>query len=730
MNFSYKFLLLILFSVAGIPLLADAQIIKRKSKNDFKAPVIYTLHKPVSTHDTAAVKKVVQIDSNDVKKDSVQKAMLESLSAIQKDVSGIRKNQQTNNNIPQQKYYIRQDTIYFNDDTASLKYHDSVQLKDNVYQRQVDSLERRIEMLQKKRRNRDTLVIDERKKKIDSVKSVTIQSDDAVDTVQINQSLSNTQKSDSLIAMEDVIERNNDSIAVIQQSLQQAQDSANYYRRLAFASRSAGVAAVRADTVMKVDSVEKKKNWFQRTFKKKNNKDKNESPSTTQKNADTLKSQQTISASNGLLNDSSSTGMNQNIQAQPNTNNVNDLRARNEQDDEEKVKVERQNSSIAILRNREVQSDTNNVNDSGVRNERNEEERFKADKKSSSVVILQNREGKSDTSTNNVNDLGVSNEQDEEGRVKAEKQNSLDAIRVNSQAQSDTNNVNNVRLPNDGEYNERILAMDQRLNELKARNEMLSRNYDQLRSEVQVQQKLNNLRSNEPRREYNSYVSPYNNSYDAEISSLRREIQRIRDNAAFNIRPGINIPPSVTYITPPPATPIRDTVYMSPSPVQPPIQTDALADGENDEINDEIMEELKALRNQMDSLKRAYAISSDNTPKAPPVSFDPASYPIISLYFKMGAASFGKDQDNKIAPLAAVAKKNPSAILSLTAYTDPVGNAAINKKLANKRQQFVQQLLIEKYQIDHSRIMLDEPVLAKGSGKPNPMDRRVDVRFK
>ncbi|MEJ7913419.1 MAG: OmpA family protein, partial [Chitinophagaceae bacterium] len=140
--------------------------------------------------------------------------------------------------------------------------------------------------------------------------------------------------------------------------------------------------------------------------------------------------------------------------------------------------------------------------------------------------------------------------------------------------------------------------------------------------------------------------------------------------------------------------------------------------------------ELDMIRNQLDSLRSSKQPQPVVTPASVIEKFDPGSFPVISVYFKTGAVILSGDQLNRLTPFAQVANKNAGTQILLKGFTDPVGNPAANRVLAVKRTEYVRNYLVNRHRIATSRIVVDEPAsTAGGDKKPNPLDRRVDLKF-
>ncbi len=101
------------------------------------------------------------------------------------------------------------------------------------------------------------------------------------------------------------------------------------------------------------------------------------------------------------------------------------------------------------------------------------------------------------------------------------------------------------------------------------------------------------------------------------------------------------------------------------------------------------------------------------------------------MYFKTGSVILTSDQLNKITPFGTVAVKNKDATIVLKGFTDPIGNPAKNKIIANKRSVYIKDFLISKYKISDTRIVIEEPEVSEpgATKKANPLDRRVDLQF-
>lgn len=196
---------------------------------------------------------------------------------------------------------------------------------------------------------------------------------------------------------------------------------------------------------------------------------------------------------------------------------------------------------------------------------------------------------------------------------------------------------------------------------------------------------------------------------ERELSVLRTEIA--------NLRHSLNSPASAQRVDSV-YQPVGDSSISATASV-----TDSL---QFQQLNSQMLQ----IRRQIDSLRLAGNVSQPVVAEKP-VPFDLSSFPIISVYFKLGSVNVSSDQLNKIAPFVKAAQKNKAAGIMLSGFTDPVGNAAKNMLIARQRSENVKKLLVATYNISSSRISIQPPTIAEAdvSKKANPLDRRVDLQF-
>ena len=207
-------------------------------------------------------------------------------------------------------------------------------------------------------------------------------------------------------------------------------------------------------------------------------------------------------------------------------------------------------------------------------------------------------------------------------------------------------------------------------------------------------------------------------------NSSAREIRELRDEiSALKIR--MSVPVTSTQAGVAAAGDLPDsTAKLASSPaMQQPV-------GDSVQITN-LRADLAGMRKELDSLRRV-PVRVVAPVKDTVADYDVTGFPVISVYFGMNSSTLQGTQTDKISPLAVVARKNKTAKILLSGSADPVGNVNTNKALATRRMEHVKSILVTKYGLPESRIELQEPEIpvTKGIKKANPLDRRVDLRFK
>ena len=204
-----------------------------------------------------------------------------------------------------------------------------------------------------------------------------------------------------------------------------------------------------------------------------------------------------------------------------------------------------------------------------------------------------------------------------------------------------------------------------------------------------------------------------NGNNNREIADLRAQLQNLQNEVNYDGRERVK----------------RDNLDALPQQPLTVLQSPAAIASDTSQVS-LLRSELNQLRTQLDSIKNKPLAVATEKVIVPQQKFDVTGFPVISVYFKMGSVSLTSDQLNKIIPFGAVANKNKEAAIILKGFTDPVGNPAKNKVIADKRAVYIKSLLTSKYRISDSRVNIEEPGESEtNSKKANPLDRRVDLQF-
>ncbi len=135
------------------------------------------------------------------------------------------------------------------------------------------------------------------------------------------------------------------------------------------------------------------------------------------------------------------------------------------------------------------------------------------------------------------------------------------------------------------------------------------------------------------------------------------------------------------------------------------------------------------------------AISETNAPsetvaaiEAPPrgagvVAGDREGKPMLTVYFDTGKSDVSNDLSNAASAVKTYLDRNPDAMLAVSGYNDPTGNAAANAELSKNRAKGVQAAL-ERSGIAAEKIGLEKPSETTTTGSDNSAARRVEVTVK
>ncbi|MET0241845.1 MAG: OmpA family protein, partial [Flavitalea sp.] len=142
--------------------------------------------------------------------------------------------------------------------------------------------------------------------------------------------------------------------------------------------------------------------------------------------------------------------------------------------------------------------------------------------------------------------------------------------------------------------------------------------------------------------------------------------------------------------------------------------------------------DIASLRAELDSVrnttpKTTTPATTSTTPRQQSAGFDAASFPVVSVYFGLGSSTLSARETDKFSPVVTASQRNKNGSILLTGFTDPVGNAAVNKALAVKRMNYVKNILVTRYRVPANQILIGEPEISRSGRKANPLDRRVDI---
>jgi outer membrane protein OmpA-like peptidoglycan-associated protein len=103
--------------------------------------------------------------------------------------------------------------------------------------------------------------------------------------------------------------------------------------------------------------------------------------------------------------------------------------------------------------------------------------------------------------------------------------------------------------------------------------------------------------------------------------------------------------------------------------------------------------------------------------------------PMLTVYFDTGKADVTPDFAAAAAPVLAYLQDNPGAMLAISGFNDPTGNAAANAELSKNRAQNVKAAL-EALGVEAERAALEKPAETTDSSATSTEARRVEVVVK
>lgn len=105
---------------------------------------------------------------------------------------------------------------------------------------------------------------------------------------------------------------------------------------------------------------------------------------------------------------------------------------------------------------------------------------------------------------------------------------------------------------------------------------------------------------------------------------------------------------------------------------------------------------------------------------------EPVGEPLARIYFEVGSAVLAADAADAVARTQAALIASPDAIVLLSGYHDPSGDAVQNAELAKARALAVREALVAAG-IEEARMRLRKPESTAADGPPEEA-RRVEIR--
>ncbi|RYG04539.1 MAG: hypothetical protein EOO02_05900 [Chitinophagaceae bacterium] len=266
-------------------------------------------------------------------------------------------------------------------------------------------------------------------------------------------------------------------------------------------------------------------------------------------------------------------------------------------------------------------------------------------------------------------------------------------------------------------FDERTKSMSRDLEQLQRDNKNLQDDYDRLARRQSDSRYTRSDRNSSPiivENDGDNYNSRESRRLRDEISALRAQMlagTAVTTTAALAAGKNRNNAAQDT---------VRTVVVNQPAQTQDSAQLAALRS------------DIASLRAELDSVrltapKTAAPVIKNEPVKQQAQTFDAASFPVVSVYFGLGSSTLSARETDKFSPVITAAQRNKNGSILLTGFTDPVGNAAVNKALALKRMNHVKNILVTRYRVPANQILIGEPEISRSGKKANPLDRRVDI---
>lgn len=264
---------------------------------------------------------------------------------------------------------------------------------------------------------------------------------------------------------------------------------------------------------------------------------------------------------------------------------------------------------------------------------------------------------------------------------------------------------------------DQVAQLQRRIEDLQYNNRSISRYQDDYSTEIRRRNLYDGLSTSAVVLD-NTRRSNVSATDSREILSMREELDRLKaqvNDQDVKLRVADSLAKRDSATT---GSIVPDTLSSVTAMVDTPDVADSSA------LTD-LRSEITTLREELDRIKSTPAPTQPVTSAEPDLS----SFPVVSVYFSSGSTQVASGQITKLNPFAQAALKSKRASILLRGFADATGNAAANKLVVQKRIDAVKNLLVTKYKLSLYQISTDEPQIATGRGRANPLDRRVDLSF-
>lgn len=168
-----------------------------------------------------------------------------------------------------------------------------------------------------------------------------------------------------------------------------------------------------------------------------------------------------------------------------------------------------------------------------------------------------------------------------------------------------------------------------------------------------------------------------------------------------------------------------DTIHTQGSVANP-----ASPAAEDNKLTEQLIDSLKmqvtGLNQSLASMQAKFAEEMDSLSTGMPLS----ALGSTVIYYNVNASELESDDKQRLSVLGQKLKSNQSVLLNIKGFTDQTGNAAYNLALSRKRAENVKNYFVSQMGIDPDQILINYYGQQKASsGGKNPHDRRVEVEL-